>query len=361
MKIAIIIGTRPEIIKMAPIIHFCTKENLNFYIIHTEQHYDKGLSEQFFDDLNLRKPDYSLNVGSGTHGMQTGNALIGIEKILIKIVPDIVLVQGDTNTALAGALAAVKLHIPVGHIEAGLRSYDLRMPEEHNRRLIDHISSYLFAPTEENFKILKGENVWGEVFITGNTVIDACIRHYKIALERSSIRKILRFKKFVLCTIHRAENIDDLTNLQNIVEILVNFPDNLVLPIHPHTKKQLELHNLITKLKTPHIQIIPPAGYLDLLWLLKHCMYVLSDSGGIQEEATAPVFNKFVFVLREKTDRIEAVKKGFAMVLGTIPQKVLSEVQKNKDKIINLPKKPSPYGDGNAAQKIIRVIQQKLH
>ncbi|NVM54668.1 MAG: UDP-N-acetylglucosamine 2-epimerase (non-hydrolyzing) [Candidatus Helarchaeota archaeon] len=360
MEIAIILGTRPEIIKMAPIIRHCEKEKLNYSIIHTEQHYDSELSNQFFKDLKIRKPDYSLNVGSGSHGAQTGQALIKIEEVLMEINPSIVLVQGDTNTALSGALAAVKLHLPIGHVEAGLRSYDLRMPEEHNRRLIDHMSNYLFAPTKETLKILQNENVWGESFITGNTVIDACMQHYALAKETSTIQKSLKFKDFVLCTVHRTENIDDSEVLQEIVQILVDFPDNIILPIHPHTKNQLELNELIPNLKGDHIQIIPPVGYLDLLWMLRECKYVLSDSGGIQEEATAPVFNKFVFVLREKTDRREAVESGFAVVTGTDSKKVLEKIRSIREKIQNLPKRPSPYGKGNAAQNIIEIIKSKL-
>ncbi len=360
MRIAILLGTRPEIIKLAPIIKYCEKEKLDFFVVHSEQHYDHELSNQFFEDLQLKQPDYLLNVGSGTPGAQTGKALMKIEEILIQTNPNIVLVQGDTNTALAGALAAVKLHIPIGHIEAGLRSYDFRTPEEHNRRLIDHISNYLFAPTKNNYQILKNESVWGTVYVTGNTVIDACLQHYEIAKDKSTIKTSLKFESFVLCTVHRAENIDTLSVLQEIVQILVNFPDNIFLPLHPHTKKQLEQNQLMTELNCDHIQIIPPVGYLDLLWLLKECKYVLSDSGGLQEEATASIFNKFVFVLREKTDRQEAVDKGFAMIIGTQSKEALNKVREYREKVINLTKRPSPYGDGNSAQKIMDILLKKL-
>ena len=359
IKLAIIVGTRPEIIKMAPIIRCCEEEKLNHILIHTEQHYDEVLSGQFFKDLQLRLPDYSLEVGSATHGVQTGQALAKIEKILMEINPTLVLVQGDTNTGLAGALAAVKLQIPVGHIEAGLRSYDIRMPEEHNRRLIDHMSTYLFAPTTENLKILQMENVWGEIFVTGNTVIDACMQHYELANQKSTIQKTLKCNDFVLCTVHRTENIDNLPVLKEIVEILVNFPDNLVLPLHPHTRKQLDENNLLRDLQCPHIQLLPPVGYLDLLWLLKNCRYVISDSGGIQEEATAPVFNKFVFVLREKTDRKEAVEAGFAVVTGTKSKQVLAKIHEMRATIQELPPNPSPYGNGKAAQRILEIIKTK--
>ena len=360
MKLAIIIGTRPEIIKMAPIVRACEAEKLENYLIHTEQHYDDELSGQMFKDLRLKSPDYALNVGSATQGAQTAQALMKLEKVFMEIEPTLVLVQGDTNTGLAGALAAVKLHYPVGHVEAGLRSYDLRMPEEHNRRLIDHMSTYLFAPTKENQKILTAENVWGEIFITGNTVIDACMQHYELAKQRSSIQKLLKFEDFTLCTVHRTENIDNPKVLREIVEILINCPDNIILPLHPNTRRELESNNLIEKLNCAHIQILPPVSYFDLLWLLKKCKYVVTDSGGIQEEATAPVFNKFAFVLREKTDRREAVESGFAAVLGTNSKKVLATIKEMRTKVQNLPTKQSPYGDGKAAQKIINIIKKKL-
>lgn len=353
-------GTRPEIIKIAPLIRCCEIKNLENLIIHTEQHYDKNMSKQFFNELKLRNPDFSLNIGSGTHGAQTGAALIKLEQVLIDTNPDIVLVQGDTNSALAGALAAVKLNIPVGHVEAGLRSYDFRMPEEYNRRLIDHISKYLFAPTKLNLKTLQKENVWGDCYITGNTVIDACIQHYNLAKQESKIKNSLKFKDYVLCTIHRSENIDNLPILHEIIQILVKFPDNIILPLHPHTKAQLEKNKLLQKLNCEHIQQIPPVGYFDFLWLLKNCEYVLSDSGGVQEEATAPIFNKFVFVLREKTDRIEAVDNGFAMIVNVNSKAVLEKINKYRNEVLNLPKKSSPFGDGNAAQKIIDIIMKKL-
>ncbi|MHA2160589.1 MAG: non-hydrolyzing UDP-N-acetylglucosamine 2-epimerase, partial [Candidatus Thorarchaeota archaeon] len=166
------VGTRPEIIKMAPIVHECERRGIEYYLLHTGQHYSKNMSNKFFRDLELKDPHKNLNIGSGSHSEQTAKALVGIEKELVTVSPDVVLVLGDTNAVLSAALAAVKLNIPVGHVEAGLRSYDIRMPEEHNRRLTDHISEYLFAPTKKSAEILKGENIWGKVFVTGNTVID---------------------------------------------------------------------------------------------------------------------------------------------------------------------------------------------
>ncbi len=360
MKMAIVLGTRPEIIKLAPIIRLAKKEHIDHVIIHTEQHYDTELSQKFFDELQIRNPDFVLHIGSGTHGQQTGKALMKLEEIFMNINPTVVLVQGDTNSALSSALAAVKLHIPIGHVEAGLRSYDLRMPEEHNRRLIDHISNYLFAPTKENYQILQNENVWGNLYITGNTVIDACLQHYEMAKKLSRIRGIIKFSDFVLCTAHRTENIDNLEILNEIVKILVDFPDNIIFPMHPHTKFQLEKNNLMAELHQNHIQILPSVGYLDLLWLLDRCMYVISDSGGIQEEATAPVFNKFVFVLRDKTDRNESVESGFTEIVGTESKKVIEKIKMTRRKILDLPKKPSPYGNGNAAQKIIKILKNEL-
>ncbi len=359
MKISLVLGTRPEIIKMAPIIRECEKRNIECTVIYTGQHYDKILSSQIFEDLQLKMPDYFLNIGPGGHCAQTGKTLIKLEEVL-DYKPSVVLVQGDTNSALAGALASLKLKLPIGHVEAGLRSYDLRMPEEYNRRLIDHMSNYLFAPTENNLNILKGENVSGDIIVTGNTVIDACMQHYRFAEQKASIKHSIKFKNFVLCTIHRTENIDNCSVLQEIVQILVNFPDKIVFSIHPHMKSQLEKCNFFSKLDCNHIQIILPVGYIDLLWLLKGCKYVLSDSGGIQEEATAPVFNKFVFVVRDKTDRKEAVDNGFAMVLGTKSEEALKMIKKNRDLVLNLPERNSPYGDGKAAEKIINYLKERL-
>ncbi len=361
IKIFIVMGTRPEIIKNAPVIRQLKKEQLNFEVIFTDQHYDYNLSKKFFEELQLDDPKFHLNIGKGTQGEQTAKAIIGIERILIEESPDVVLVQGDTNSSLAGALAAVKLHIKIGHIEAGLRSYDYRMPEEHNRRMIDHISNYLFAPTENSVKILEKENVWGRIFNTGNTVIDACIQHYEIARKKSKIMDQIPFKKFVLLTAHRAENVDNPQVLSSLVNAFLKIPYHIIFPIHPRTQNRLKQFNLYEKLeKSENILLIPPVGYLDLLMLMKNCEFIITDSGGIQEEATAPVIRKFTFVIRKTSDRPESCEVGFSKIVGTDTNTILNEINKFIEKPAQMPSK-SPFGDGKASERIISILKAELN
>jgi len=357
MKISIIVGTRPEIIKMSSIIKTADKEKINYDIIHTEQHYNYELNKIFFEELQLPMPDYCLNVGSGTQAQQTANAMIKIEDVLIKTKPDLILVQGDTNTVLAGALAATKLHIKAGHVEAGLRSYDNRMPEEHNRRLTDHISDFLFAPTKNNSDILKGENVWGKIFITGNTVIDACLEYLPTAEKKSIILNNINFEKYALATAHRAENVDNINVLKELVKIFTNCPLPIVYPIHPRTVKRLKEANLYEKLKKhENIHLIEPVGYFDLLTLMKNCEFILTDSGGLQEEATAPNIRKKVFILRESTERQEAIKAGYAELMGTNTEKILKRVN-NFVKNPEILKISSPFGQGDTSKKIVDILK----
>ena len=362
MHISIIVGTRPEIIKMSSIIKELEsgKYDIAYDIIHTEQHYDRNLSQIFFDELGLPKPDYRLSVGSGTQAQQTANAMIKLEGVFLKTKPNIVLVEGDTNTVLAGALAATKMGIKVGHVEAGLRSYDIRMPEEHNRRLTDHVSALLFAPTNFNAETLRRENVWGKVFVIGNTVIDACLEYLPIAEKRSNILDKIEFDKFVLVTAHRAENVDDPKVLVNFVKIFTDCLLPVVYPIHPRTVKRLKEFGLYEKLvDNENVQLIEPVGYFDFLVLMKNCFFILTDSGGIQEEVTAPNIKKKVFVLRRSTERPEAVKAGYAEVVGTDAENVLNktnEFVKNP----KIPKTLSPFGDGKAGKKIVEVIKNQV-
>jgi len=345
---------------MAPVITLCEKENLEYVLVHTNQHFDQDMSERFLKDLKIRNPDYNLRIGAGSHGFQTGAALIELEKVMLQENPDIVLVQGDTNTTLAGALAAVKLNIPVAHIEAGLRSYDWRMPEEHNRRLVDHISSYLFAPTNYTREILLKENVWGDIIVTGNTIIDACLQYFPVASQRSNILREIKFTDFCLATMHRPENVDDKEILRDLIEVFVDLPYPVVFIVHPRTIKRLKQYGLLNIVKnSENIQMMSPVGYFDILSLIKACSFIITDSGGIQEEATAPIFQKYSFVIREKTDRVEAVKTGFAKVVGLNKEHILKSV---KDYLKNPPNlnNPSPYGDGNAALRIIEYLKKKL-
>lgn len=361
MTVAVILGTRPEIIKMAPVIFELRNRKVPFEIIHTGQHYDELLSEIFFEELRLPKPDKFLGVGSGSQAEQTAKAMIAIEKELIDTDPSVVLVQGDTNTVLAGALAASKSGFPVGHVEAGLRSHDYRMPEEYNRRLADHLSAYLFAPTERSAENLRKESVHGKIFVTGNTVIDACNTYVPIAESESTIISKLKFDRFCLATAHRAENVDDRNVLENFIEIFHKSPVPVVYPIHPRTKKLLGSFGLLEKLeRSENVQLIDPVGYFDFLMLEKRCEFIMTDSGGIQEEATAPSINKKVFVLRISTERPEAVESGHAVVVGTDAEAVLREISRYVLEGCLPPPMSNPYGIGDAAKQTIGYLNYEL-
>lgn len=356
----IIVGTRPEIVKMAPLIRAFEKAGLPFVFVHCGQHYDYNMSQQFIEELELPTPDYGFKVKAYSPGLQTARILTIVERVLKKAKSKVALVEGDTNGVLASGLAAVKLGVPVGHVEAGLRSFDLRMPEEHNRRLVDHLSRYLFAPTEIAKRNLKKENVWGNIYVTGNTVIDAVIQHMPLAEKKSHILKEIRFKQFALATAHRAENVDDPVVLKNFVDAFSEGPIPVVYPIHPRSRKRLQQRKMLKKLlKSENVQLLPPVGYFDFLVLMKHCEMIITDSGGIQEEATAPPIRKIVLVIRLSTERPEAVEAGFAKITGVEKHAILAAMEKALNSTPELPK-TSPYGDGAAAKKIVEILTHDL-
>lgn len=358
--IMLVVGTRPEIIKMAPIIRDLRKNNLSFIFVHCGQHYDYSMSQQFIEQLQLPTPDYNYKGKTCSQGVQTARIITRLESLLKKTKPQIVLVEGDTNSVLATALAAVKLGIPVGHVEAGLRSFDLRMPEEHNRRLTDHMSSYLFAPTKTAEDNLKKENVWGKAYVTGNTIIDAVIQHLPLAVKQSKILETIQFDKFALATAHRAENVDNSIVLKSFMETFAEAPIPVVYPIHPRTRKRLRQNKLWRKVKNwKNIKFLPPLGYFDFLVLMKKCELILTDSGGIQEEATAPPIRKKVLVLRTSTERPEAVNAGFAELVGTKKQTILKTLKIALETRQEFPKK-SPYGEGDAAERIVKILRKEL-
>ncbi|HUS51558.1 MAG TPA: UDP-N-acetylglucosamine 2-epimerase (non-hydrolyzing) [Candidatus Paceibacterota bacterium] len=357
MKIFIILGTRPEIIKMSPVIRECIKKRLNFSILHTNQHYSENLDKVFFKELNLPQPKYNLNVGSGTHAEQTAKILIGVEKILLKEKPDIVLVEGDTNTVLAGALAAAKLHIKIGHIEAGLRSYFREMPEEINRILVDHCSDLLFTPTKETKDILLNEGILhNKIFVTGNTIIDAVFQNIKLAEKKSKILEKLNLSKrgYFLMTAHRAENVDNKGKLRGILKgaeiISKRFRLPVIYPIHPRARKMIKTFKLKVSYR---VRLLEPLGYLDFLKLENSAKLILTDSGGIQEEACA--MQVPCVTLRDNTERPETIKVGCNLLSGTDPSKILKCVSKmlNKNR-----KWKNPFGTGTAAKKIIKIIRR---
>jgi len=361
-EIAIVVGTRPETIKMAPVIRELEKRRINFVFIHTGQHYNYNMSMQFIAELGLPEPDISFKLENHKPAAQIGEMMVKLEKSLSKIDAKMLLIQGDTNTMLASALTGVKLSLKVGHIEAGLRSYDWRMPEEHNRRMVDHVSDMLFAPTERAKKNLEDECVYGKVYVTGNTAIDAVAQHLPLAETKLNITNEIKFEAedYALVTVHRAENVDNPKVLKNFVKAFLQSPIFLVFPIHPRTLKRLKEFNLYHKLSSSkNIKLLPPVGYFDFLKLMKECKFILTDSGGIQEEVTSPLIRKPVLVLRTSTERPEAVEAAFAKVVGINRDTIIDEIQKILD---NPPKLPgrSPFGDGKAAENIIEIVSEHL-
>lgn len=367
MKIATILGTRPEIIKMAPIIDEISKRGIDQIVLHTGQHYDKEMSENFFKDLEIPLPDYNIHVGSGTHGKQTGLMMKGIEDILINEKPDIVLVQGDTNAVLAGALVASKLHIAVGHVEAGLRSFDMTMPEEVNRRVADVASSMYFVPTQESAINLLADGISRKnIIVTGNTVVDACFRHLEIAkkrgIEEETLSKlnIESMDNILTLTMHRAENVDDEKRVTSIIEALKELTQmNIIFPIHPRTKHTLQEFGLFDELNDlEHVHIIKPIGYLDFLQLTSASTLVLTDSGGLQEEAIT--LDVPALTLRYNTERPETVTAGGNILVGSDKDAILENVGKilsDEEFRDNMKNAPNPYGQGNSAKLTVDAIE----
>ncbi|MPZ07159.1 MAG: UDP-N-acetylglucosamine 2-epimerase (non-hydrolyzing) [Nitrososphaeraceae archaeon] len=358
----VVTGTRPEIIKMAPVIRRLMAGGLRVHFVHTGQHYDYLLSKQMLKDLQLPKPYRSFVLRSNSPAAQIGEIMSKLERPFRQIAKkSILLIQGDTNSVVSAALTGVKVGIPIAHVEAGLRSYDWRMPEEHNRRMVDHISDILFAPTETSRVNLEMEKVHGEIFVTGNTIIDAVREHLPIAMKKSKVMNNIRFKEYVLVTIHRAENVDSPRILGEILEGLIRSNVPLVIPIHPRTQERLRANNYSNKLASKNIQILSPQGYLDFLVLLKNSRFVVTDSGGIQEEATSPSLLKRVFVIRDSTERPEAVASGIVKLLSISRKHISSSIhlEWHSDQPKRISIRKSPYGAGYASDKIMRILLRK--
>lgn len=352
MKVISIVGARPNFIKLAPLSKEIRK-HFDEIIIHTGQHYDYEMDRIFFDQLGISEPDYHLGVGSGTHGYQTGEMVKRIEEALLKEEPDVVVVFGDTNSTLAGALAAVKLHVPVAHVEAGLRSYDKRIPEEVNRVLVDHCSDLLFCPTERSVENLKKEGIVRGVYLTGDVMVDAINQNIRIAEKRSRILKELdlKSKDYFLATVHRAENTDNPERLRSIVEALCDI-ENLVFPCHPRTEKFLRKYGLWEKVEKS-ITVIKPVGYLDMLVLEKNARKVITDSGGVQKEAY--IFKVPCVSLRETTEWVETVEDGWNVLVGADREKIINAVENFEPKSKTYTHK---FGDGKASEKIVGIIKE---
>jgi UDP-N-acetylglucosamine 2-epimerase (non-hydrolysing) len=350
MRIAIVLGTRPEIIKMSPLVRECERRGTPHYTLHTGQHYSREMDRVFFEELSLPEPLYHLDVGSGTHGTQTSKILTGVESMLSQDRPDMVLVQGDTNTAMAAALAASKLGVRVGHVEAGLRSYDRTMPEETNRVVADHIADQLYAPTEIARKNLAKEGIERGVYVTGNTVVDAVMENRKLAEPRSTALENLGLKprEYVLATAHRQENVDSQTRLADMVAALdavgreTGMP--VIFPAHPRTQARLHEFGLRPK----NTSVVQPLGYLDFLRLEASARLILTDSGGVQEEAC--ILGVPCVTMRENTERPETVAANANVLAGTDPERVMVAVWSMMNRHGGW---KNPFGDGRTAGRIL--------
>ncbi len=347
-KIAFVLGTRPEIIKLYSSIKYCEDHNIDYFVVNTDQHYDKKMRDVFFEELGLKAPKYNLGVGSGSHAKMLASMLVPLEEVFLQESPSVVVVQGDTNTVLAGALVAVKLNIKVAHIEAGLRSYDRSMPEEHNRIVTDHISDYLFAPTNKQREIILKEGVEPtQVFVTGNTIVDA-------ALAISERSQPLDYgSKFMLLTSHRPSNTDipeNLTAILEAVQTICKTEDmKCIFPVHPRLGAKIDYIKSFDR-----IQAIEPLGYSELLAHIKQSEIVLTDSGGIQEESC--ILEKKCVILRTNTERPETVEVGGAVLLDEISKAdVIAKYTILKEKSV---KWHNPFGDGHAAERIITTLTE---
>lgn len=351
MKIITIVGARPQFIKAAPVSKALRTEHEEI-IIHTGQHYDANMSDIFFNELKIPKPDYNLEIGSGFHGMMTGRMLEKLEEIYLKEKPDFVLVYGDTNSTLAGALAASKLLIPVIHIEAGLRSFNKAMPEEQNRILTDHISDLLLVPTEDAIKNLKNEGILKGVYNVGDVMYDAVLMFKKIAKAKEYLLKELQVNsnEYILTTIHRAENTNDINRLKSMIAALNECGEKIVLPLHPRTKKFINDYGLKFN---ENIKVIDPIGYLEMLMLEENSKMIVTDSGGVQKEAY--FMGKPCITMRGETEWVETVECGWNVVVGTDKDKILYNIKNFKP----ANKQEAIFGDGNASKKILNIINER--
>jgi UDP-N-acetylglucosamine 2-epimerase len=328
-------------------------------IVHTGQHYDYELSRIFFDEFSFPEPLVNLDVGSGSHVLQTAEIMLRLEKHLVIEKPSFVLIPGDTNSALAGALTAVKTGIPVAHVEAGARCYDMTMAEEINRRLIDHCSGILFAPTDNCKRNLERESVPGEIYETGDTMYDVFLE-LKDKADQSDILSMLDLfgKEYVLATLHRADNVDDTTKLRDVLKVLAESETTVVFPVHPRTRNRLKEYNI--RLDSSNIEFIDPVGYIEMLKLVKHAKIVLTDSGGLQKEA---FWSKTPCItIRDRTEWTETVDMGVNQITGADPTRIvetMKSVDENYEEIRGR-FRGNPFGDGKASERIVRILRERL-
>ena len=351
--IASIVGARPQFIKAAPVSRALTS-HFNEVMIHTGQHYDYEMSDLFFKEIDMRQPDFNLGIGGGTHGAQTGMMLIELEKVISAVKPDCVLVYGDTNSTLAGALTAAKAGIPLAHVEAGLRSYNRAMPEEVNRVLTDHVSSWLFCPTDAAIKNLQKEGITKGVHQIGDVIYDALLRNLEIARAKSQILERMSLKKgeYALATVHRAGNTDDRTNMQSILDALGSLPTRVIFPVHPRTRKRIEEWKFAIN---ENVSLIEPLGPLDILQLQENADCILTDSGGMQKEAY--LLGARCITLRDETEWVETVSAGWNSLAGVDAKRIRALYGTWKP----ARERPLLYGDGHAAEKIAQILRDELN
>lgn len=354
MRIASIVGARPEFIQAEPVLNELRKKD-DVILVHTGQHYDYEMSKIFFEELDIPEPDYHLGVGSGSHGYQTGEMLKKIENVLLKEKPNFVLVFGDTNTTLAGALSSAKLHIPVVHVEAGLRSFDRKMPEEINRTLVDHASDVLFAPTKTAVRNLNREGISDGVYNVGDVMYDSLLQNIEIVRRDRGILNELELERenYFLMTVHRPENTDDVKNFKNIMSAVIEAREQFVFPAHPRTIKQMKAYSLYRVIERSNIKVIKPVGYLNFLRLLNNAKKVLTDSGGVQKQAY--LLKTPCGTLRENTEWIETVEYGWNVLVGTNKEKIIELINNFKFKPIG--KQKNVFGEGRASEKICKILK----
>lgn len=353
MKVASVVGVRPQFIKASVVSRELRKKHEEV-LIHTGQHYDYQMNKIFFDQLNIPEPDYHLEIGSGYHGYQTGEMLKKIEGVLIKEKPDLVLTYGDTNSTLAGALAASKLHIKTAHVESGLRSFDRSMPEEINRILIDHCSDILFCSTENAVENLKKEGIEENVYLTGDVMVDSLLYYMEIAEKKSNILSELglKSKEYLVATVHRAGNTDNEIKLKEIVGAFSELNETIIFPLHPRTEKLLIKYGLYDMLKSS-VVLTKPLGFFEFIKLMNHAKIILTDSGGVQKEAY--ILKVPCITLRENTEWIETVEDGWNVLVGSDKNKIISIVNSFNPSLTN---HCNRFGNGSSSAEIVSILDE---
>ncbi|HEY0404610.1 MAG TPA: UDP-N-acetylglucosamine 2-epimerase (non-hydrolyzing) [Pyrinomonadaceae bacterium] len=350
MKVLTVVGARPQFIKAAPVSRALREAGHTEFLAHTGQHYDRQMSRVFFEEMQLPEPNVNLEVGSGSHGWQTAQMLMSLETTMEQQRPDGVLVYGDTNSTIAAALAACKLQLPIAHVEAGLRSFNRAMPEEHNRVLTDHCSDRLFCPTQTAVENLAREGITKGVHLVGDTMLDAVLQFAAIARERSRILHQLGIEpqRYLLATLHRPYNTDAPENLRNILEAFAATNETVVFPVHPRTRRRIDELNETPSASAANVKMIEPVGYLDMLALEQHARLILTDSGGMQKEAY--FFNVPCVTLRPETEWVETVEAGWNIIAGAAREQILRAVTEHAWPTTEPPRL---FGDGHAAAKIV--------